>query len=98
MESEHGRPIRDIAWGEIARRAKPGDDVCRYLIWEIENVEPNDPRWERSHEYKISQDKGVLLHIYRYHSIIPQSGDELPLDLEDQIASGYTEEYEGAPF
>jgi hypothetical protein len=98
IESEHGRAIRDISWGELATKAKPGDDACGYLIWEIENTTPSEPRWERSHHYKIAQNKGVLLHVYRSHSIIPQAGDELPLELEDQIAEGYTEEFDASPF
>jgi hypothetical protein len=99
IESEHGRPIRDITWGEIARRAKPGDDVCGYLIWEIENLVPGDKRYERSHGYKIGQAKGVLLYVYHSHSVLPQGGDgELPPEIEDQIAAGYTEEYDSTPF
>jgi hypothetical protein len=98
IESEHGRAIRDITWGELATKAKPGDDACGYLIWEIENTTPSEPRWERSHGYKIAQNKGVLLHVYRSHSIIPQAGDELPLELEDQIAEGYTEDFDASPF
>lgn len=103
--------LKDMTWSLMADRAVLGDDLCGYLVWELETIgfdaryhtqrcagdEERLRRAKRRHEYRVSQIKGVLLYIRdKARRGEAHEGDADELPLEYEDQIAST--YDSAPF